>query len=98
MKKRKPKWTAQKIRAFRHHLDLTQGQFAARLSQTMSGQAVSRWEAGRGSPSPLYREKLDQLEEIEEAQRQADDLVGRLFKDNKDDKDGKGEEGERGEG
>ena len=47
--------------AQRERLDLTQGQFAARLSQRMSGPAVSRWESGRGAPSPLYVEKLDEL-------------------------------------
>ena len=62
MKKRKPKWTPMQILNLREEMGLTQGQFAVRLSQSMSGQAVSRWESGRASPSPLYVEKLDALE------------------------------------
>ena len=72
MRQRKPKWTPARIRGLRERLDLTQGQFAGRLSQTMSGQAVSRWEAGRGSPSPLYVDRLDEVARIEAARASAE--------------------------
>ena len=72
MKKRKPKWTPARLIALRERLGLTQGHFAARLSQTMSGQAVSRWESGRAAPSPLYVERLDELERAELARESAE--------------------------
>ena len=88
MKKRKPKWTAARILALRERLDLTQGQFAARLSRTMTNQAVSRWESGRALPSPLYVEKLDELERAELAQQSAEDAwIGKM----------RGDAGEKGQ-
>jgi len=72
MKHRKPKWTGQTIRAFRHYLGLTQREFAARLSNSMSNQAVSRWEAGRGHPSPLYVDRLGEIERSEAARESAE--------------------------
>ena len=88
MKKRKPKWTAARILALRDRLGLTQGQFAARLSRTMTNQAVSRWESGRASPSPLYVDRLDELERAELARQSAEDAwIGTM----------RGDAGEKGE-
>jgi len=79
MKPRKPKWTPARIRGLRERLDLTQGQFAARLSRTMSNQALSRWESGRGAPSPLYVERLDEIERTEVARQSAEDAwIGKM--------------------
>lgn len=48
---------AQFIRELRILTGLTQEQFAARLGVTYS--SVSRWERGRGIPSPLAMQKIE---------------------------------------
>ena len=72
MRKRKPKWTPARLIALRERLGLTQREFAARLSNSMSNQAVSRWEAGRGHPSPLYVDRLGEIERSEAARESAE--------------------------
>ncbi len=49
------------IRELRASLGLTQERFAARLGVTFS--TVNRWENGRGKPSPLARQKIEELRE-----------------------------------
>lgn len=45
------------VRELRLSTGLTQEQFAARLGVTYS--SVSRWERGRGIPSPLAMQKIE---------------------------------------
>lgn len=45
------------VRELRVLTDLTQEQFAAKLGVTYS--SVSRWERGRGIPSPLAMQKIE---------------------------------------
>lgn len=47
------------IRELRASLDLTQEQFAAKVGVTFS--TVNRWENGRGKPSPLARQRIEEL-------------------------------------
>jgi len=47
------------VRELRLLTGLTQEQFAARLGVTYS--SVSRWERGRGIPSPLAMQKIEGL-------------------------------------
>jgi len=47
------------IREVRGRLGLTQEKFAAKLGVTLP--TVDRWENGRSKPSPLAREKLQEL-------------------------------------
>ena len=50
------------IRTLRESLDLTQEQFAARLSHHLTGSAVSRWESGRRIPGAYYMERLEAVQ------------------------------------
>ena len=49
------------IRKLRASLGLTQERFAARLGVTFS--TVNRWENGRGTPSPLACQRIEELRE-----------------------------------
>ena len=51
-------WQAE-IRKLRDDLDITQEQLAAKLGVAFS--TVSRWENGRGNPSPLAIKLIEQL-------------------------------------
>lgn len=48
------------IRELRKAMGLTQEQFAAEVGVTWS--TVSRWENNRGSPSPLARHRIKELQ------------------------------------
>ena len=48
-----------KIRELRSTLGLTQEQFAAKVGVTFS--TVNRWESGKSKPSPLAKQRLDEL-------------------------------------
>jgi len=61
MSKRKNNELAKIIRNLRAKLGLTQEQFAAKVGVTWS--TVNRWENGRGSPSPLARRRIEELQE-----------------------------------
>lgn len=50
---------AQFVRELRILAGLTQEQFAAKLGVTFS--SVSRWERGRGIPSPLAMQKIEEM-------------------------------------
>jgi len=50
---------AKNIRKLRTKLGLTQEQFAAKVGVTWS--TVSRWENGRGKPSPLAMKQIQEL-------------------------------------
>jgi DNA-binding transcriptional regulator YiaG len=74
---KKPKWTPERIRNLRG--ELTQTQFATRISESLDATAVCRWERGHCVPSPLYCERLDAVEkawldavEVEKAWLDAD--------------------------
>ncbi|PPS41943.1 DNA-binding transcriptional regulator [Chroococcidiopsis sp. TS-821] len=47
------------IRELRQEIKLTQEQFAAHLGITCS--SVNRWENGRGKPSPLAMQKVEEI-------------------------------------
>lgn len=47
---------AELVRLLRSRLDVSQEQLARRIG--VSWSTVSRWENGRGKPSPLARERL----------------------------------------
>jgi putative transcriptional regulator len=47
------------IRELRQEIKLTQEQFAAELGVTCS--SVNRWENGRGKPSPLAMQKIEEI-------------------------------------
>ena len=49
------------VRALREALGMTQEEFARAVG--VSFTTVSRWETGRGTPSPLARRQLEQLRE-----------------------------------
>jgi transcriptional regulator with XRE-family HTH domain len=49
------------IRKLRRALGLTQEQFAARLSDYLTGGAVSLWESGRRIPGAYYLDRLEVL-------------------------------------
>ncbi len=53
------KETAWRIKNLRLGLGLTQEQMAAKIGVTFS--TVSRWENGRGNPSPLALQRLEEL-------------------------------------
>ena len=59
MTKHKSSDVSQMIRKLRATLGLTQVQFAAKLGVTWS--TVNRWENGRGKPSPLARQHIEEL-------------------------------------
>ena len=54
-------WTAEKIKALRARLELSQEDFARRLGLS-SGTTVSGWELGRRRPGRMMRRELDRLE------------------------------------
>ena len=49
----------EEIRSLRESLGMTQDQFARAVGVSFS--TVSRWETGRGSPSPLARRRVVEL-------------------------------------
>ncbi len=49
----------QSAKALRAALGLTQERFAAKVSVTVS--TVNRWENGKGTPSPLARQRIEEL-------------------------------------
>lgn len=51
--------TAAGIQNLRRSLDLSQEKFASKLSVSFS--TVNRWERGHGKPSPLAKERIEQL-------------------------------------
>ena len=51
--------SAKLVRDLRAKLGLTQEQFAAKVGVTWS--TVSRWENGRGTPSPLATRRITEL-------------------------------------
>lgn len=48
------------VKALRERLGLTQEQFAHRLGVTFA--SVNRWENGQVKPSPMARQKLEELD------------------------------------
>jgi len=52
-------WTPEKIRALRERLGLTQQALAVRLGIAVT--AISRWENGKHTPSPMACKSLDSL-------------------------------------
>ena len=54
-------WTADRVRALRSRLGLTQHQFAARIG--CHRQAVANWESGQRTPTGLYATSLQSLED-----------------------------------
>ena len=48
------------VRTLRSSLGLTQERFAAKVGVSFS--TVNRWENGRGTPSPLARQRIDELQ------------------------------------
>lgn len=50
-------WDADRVRALREHLHLTQNQFAERLGCRQ--QTVSEWECGKYAPRGMSRTALD---------------------------------------
>lgn len=59
MPRKKDNAVAEMIRKLRAKLGLTQEQFAAKVGVTWS--TVNRWENGRGHPSPLAMQRLEEL-------------------------------------
>ena len=59
MSRAKDNKPAEMIRNLRAKLGLTQEQFAAKIGVTWS--TVSRWENGRGKPSPLAMGRIKEL-------------------------------------
>jgi putative transcriptional regulator len=49
----------QSAKALRAALGLTQERFAARVGVTVS--TVNRWENGKGTPSPLAQQRIEEL-------------------------------------
>jgi len=49
----------QRAKALRAALRLTQERFAARVGVTVS--TVNRWENGKGTPSPLAQQRIEEL-------------------------------------
>ena len=64
------------VRELRVLTGLTQEQFAAHLGVTYS--SVSRWERGRGIPSPLAMQKIKGMRSSDG--RSTERVVGTLFK------------------
>ena len=52
---------AKSIEELREKLDLTQEQFAAKVGVTFS--TVNRWENSKGTPSPLTKRRIEELQE-----------------------------------
>ena len=63
------------VRELRVLTDLTQEQFAAKLGVTYS--SVSRWERGRGIPSPLAMQKIEGMRSADGRSRQG--TTGAVF-------------------
>ena len=51
--------TAKDIKELREALGMTQEEFAREVGVSFS--TVSRWETGRGQPSPLARRRIEEL-------------------------------------
>ncbi len=49
----------QLIRELRQRTGLTQGKFAAKLGVTFP--TINRWENGRAKPSPLAKQRIEEL-------------------------------------
>lgn len=62
--------TADEIRKLREALGMTQEEFAREVGVSFS--TVSRWETGRGSPSPLARRQIEELRAGLEGQEDAE--------------------------
>jgi transcriptional regulator with XRE-family HTH domain len=67
---------AQFVREVRVLTGLTQEQFAARLGVAYS--SVSRWETGRGIPSPLAMQKIEGM--LQQMGDRAQELLERYLK------------------
>ncbi|MBU0639904.1 MAG: helix-turn-helix domain-containing protein [Planctomycetes bacterium] len=61
-------WSAT-IKTLRADLSLTQEQLAAKLGVAFS--TVSRWENGRGNPSPLAIKRIEQLCRVQRQEEKA---------------------------
>ena len=59
MPRKKHNAVTKMIRNLRAKIGLTQEQFAAQVGVTWS--TVSRWENGRGTPSPLAMRRIEEL-------------------------------------
>lgn len=66
------------LRELRQRLELTQQKLASRLG--VSFPTINRWENGRSRPSPLARQRIEQL--LRGMGDQATDLLQRHFPDN----------------
>jgi putative transcriptional regulator len=63
------------IRELRKRTGLTQEKFAAKLGVTFP--TINRWENGRTKPSPLARQKIEEL--LRKMGASGNDLLKRLF-------------------
>ena len=63
------------IRELRKRTGLTQEKFAAKLGVTFP--TINRWENGRTKPSPLARQKIEEL--LRKMGDSGNDLLKRLF-------------------
>ncbi|MDA1095814.1 MAG: helix-turn-helix transcriptional regulator [Chloroflexi bacterium] len=61
------------VRNLRSQLGLTQEQFAAKVGVTWS--TVNRWENGRGKPSPLARQKIEELVPVARRRGDGEDIT-----------------------
>lgn len=59
-RKRRVRWTPERIKALRNAWGETQAQFAERLN--VSKSAIRFWEQGQGKPSKLAEFVLDRVE------------------------------------
>jgi transcriptional regulator with XRE-family HTH domain len=63
------------VRKLRKRTGLTQEKFAAKLGVTFP--TINRWENGRAKPSPLARQKIEEL--LRKMGDSGNDLLERLF-------------------
>lgn len=63
------------VRELRKRTGLTQEKFAAKLGVTFP--TINRWENGRAKPSPLARQKIEEL--LRKMGDSGNDLLERLF-------------------
>ncbi len=63
------------VRKLRKRTGLTQEKFAAKLGVTFP--TINRWENGRAKPSPLARQKIEEL--LRKMGDSGNDLLKRLF-------------------
>jgi putative transcriptional regulator len=66
---------ARLVRELRDRLDLSQEKFAARLGVTFP--TVNRWENGRAAPSPLAKQRIEEL--LRNIGRDGKDLLEKYF-------------------